>query len=51
MTTQASTGTAGLFLRKATGLVREVSGLDLGIMNSASMNLGLGIATTQLHVL
>ncbi len=46
MATQASTGTAGLFLRKATGLVREVSGLDLGVMNSASMNLGLGIATT-----
>jgi amino acid transporter len=36
----------GLFLRKATGLVREVSALDLATMNTASMNLALGVATT-----
>jgi amino acid transporter len=34
----------GLFLRQATGLVREVSALDAAVMNTLSMNLGIGIA-------
>jgi amino acid transporter len=38
------TGETGLFLRKATGLVREVSAFDAAIMNTLSMNLGIGIA-------
>jgi amino acid transporter len=41
-TSQGST--TGLFLRQATGLVREVSGLDAAVMNVLSMNLGIGIA-------
>ncbi len=34
----------GLFLRQATGLVREVSATDAAVMNILSMNLGIGIA-------
>jgi amino acid transporter len=42
--TAVKQGDTGLFLRKATGLVREVSALDAAIMNALSMNLGIGIA-------
>lgn len=38
----ANLGGPGVFLRKATGLVREVSASDAFIMNSIGMNLGLG---------
>ena len=42
--TQAAPGTGtGLFLRKATGLVREVSAVDAAVMNAMSMNLGIGV--------
>ena len=33
---------SGLFLRKATGLVREVSATDAFLMNAVGMNVGLG---------
>src|SRR3954463_10073783 len=33
---------SGLFLRKATGLVREISGTDAFLINSVGMNVGLG---------
>jgi len=35
-------GTTGVFLRKATGLVREVSLLDALIMNTLGMNVAIG---------
>ncbi len=35
-------GTTGVFLRKATGLVREVSLLDAFIMNTLGMNVAVG---------
>jgi amino acid transporter len=33
---------SGLFLRKATGLVREISGTDAFLINAVGMNVGLG---------
>ena len=33
---------SGLFLRKATGLVREISATDAFLMNAVGMNVGLG---------
>ena len=33
---------SGLFLRKATGLVRDVSALDAFLLNAVGMNVGLG---------
>ncbi len=36
-------GDTGMFLRKATGLVREVSTLDAVVLNSAGMNVGVGV--------
>jgi amino acid transporter len=36
--------TSDLFLRKATGLVREVSVWDAIVLNSSGMNVGVGIA-------
>lgn len=48
MSVQANVPKAGeaseLFLRKATGLVREVSVWDAIILNSSGMNVGVGIA-------
>src|SRR5437868_2745505 len=35
-------GTTGVFLRKATGLVREVSLIDALIMNTLGMNVAVG---------
>src|SRR5712692_783142 len=35
-------GTTGVFLRKATGLVREVSMIDALIMNTLGMNVAVG---------
>lgn len=40
--TAAGGGGGGLFLRKATGLVREVSATDAFLMNCVGMNVGLG---------
>ena len=37
-------GGTGMFLRKATGLVREVSVLDAVVLNSSGMNVGVGVA-------
>lgn len=34
----------GMFLRKATGLVRDVSVIDAIVMNSSGMNVGVGVA-------
>lgn len=34
----------GMFLRKATGLVREVSVWDAVVLNSSGMNIGVGVA-------
>lgn len=34
----------GMFLRKATGLVRDVSVTDAIVMNSSGMNVGVGVA-------
>src|ERR1700726_1963925 len=45
MSTAVSTGkggTTGVFLRKATGLVREVSLIDALIMNTLGMNIAVG---------
>src|ERR1700719_571257 len=45
MSTAVSTGkggTTGVFLRKATGLVREVSLIDALIMNTLGMNVAVG---------
>lgn len=39
-----STADTGMFLRKATGLVREVSVLDAVVLNSSGMNVGVGVA-------
>ncbi len=39
-----STGTGGMFLRKATGLVRDVSVWDAIVLNSSGMNIGVGVA-------
>jgi amino acid transporter len=36
--------TSGMFLRKATGLVRDVSVIDAIVMNSSGMNVGVGVA-------
>lgn len=43
---QVSSGKAvsGLFLRKATGLVRDVSVWDAIVLNSSGMNVGVGVA-------
>ncbi|TRZ45699.1 APC family permease [bacterium] len=41
-TTKAETG--GMFLRKATGLVRDVSVWDAIVLNSSGMNIGVGVA-------
>ena len=41
---QSTPKATGLFLRQATGLVREVSGVDAAVVNMLSMNLGIGIA-------
>lgn len=38
----AGGGGGGLFLRKATGLVRDVSATDAFLMNAVGMNVGLG---------
>lgn len=35
---------SGMFLRKATGLVREVSVIDAIVLNSSGMNVGVGVA-------
>lgn len=35
---------SGMFLRKATGLVRDVSVIDAIVLNSAGMNVGVGVA-------
>lgn len=35
---------SGMFLRKATGLVRDVSVVDAIVMNSSGMNVGVGVA-------
>ncbi len=40
--TSAAGGGSGLFLRKATGLVREISGVDAFLINAVGMNVGLG---------
>ncbi|MDR3574377.1 MAG: APC family permease [Anaerolineaceae bacterium] len=40
---QAEAG-SGMFLRKATGLVREVSVWDAIVLNSSGMNVGVGVA-------
>lgn len=40
--TKAQTG--GMFLRKATGLVRDVSVWDAIVLNSSGMNIGVGVA-------
>jgi amino acid transporter len=40
----AAAGGTGMFLRKATGLVREVSVLDAVVLNSSGMNVGVGVA-------
>ncbi len=40
--TNAAGGGSGLFLRKATGLVREISGTDAFLVNAVGMNVGLG---------
>ena len=37
-------GTGGMFLRKATGLVRDVSVWDAIVLNSSGMNIGVGVA-------
>ncbi len=39
-----SAGTGGMFLRKATGLVRDVSVWDAIVLNSSGMNVGVGVA-------
>lgn len=39
-----ATAETGMFLRKATGLVREVSVLDAIVLNSSGMNVGVGAA-------
>ena len=38
----AAGGGAGLFLRKATGLVRDISATDAFLLNAVGMNVGLG---------
>ena len=40
--TTAGGGGGGLFLRKATGLVREISATDAFLFNAVGMNVGLG---------
>ena len=40
--TEAGGGGGGLFLRKATGLVRDVSATDAFLLNAVGMNVGLG---------
>lgn len=40
---------SGLFVRNATGLVREVPLLDILIMNTVGMNLGLGVVFMILY--
>src|SRR5512135_1509707 len=37
-------GSTGMFLRKATGLVRDVSVWDAIVLNSSGMNIGVGVA-------
>jgi amino acid transporter len=49
MSSKVEMPTVGVFLRKATGLVREVSLTDAFLMNSIGMNVGLGASVMFLQ--